>query len=406
MATGFQAIDGVPRAETVAPSTGIRGYFATLLGALLLPIAAVFAFNLGVDPLLYRWPRMAWQPQPAFLPYDREVHYNLIAHARPRALLLGNSQTQHGIRPADWAVPGPVINAGMVSADIPELRRSLQIAQAGGPVERAILGLDFTMSRGRVGPAPQVQEDFVLAPDGTMRLANLRGLFSFTLLRASSIALLNRYHHHHHTTFALGGEALDALYTDSVRDHGGTLGALAGRLAQFEQNVRAPAIDFTGQLRGLRDQACSGGTRLTVYLTPIHATWILALDDVGQAEAWEAWKRAVVQVAGERRDCTFDVWDFNTFNPVTTEALPAPGAAGGLNASWDGVHFKPWVGARILARMAATGDDPAGFGVRLTPATIDAALARDRDAEIRYRRAHPTAPTPTDILQMHAIGVH
>ena len=352
--------------------------------ALLLPIALVFAINALIDPVLYRWPRQTWLPDAAYIQFDREAHYNLLAHARPRSLILGNSQTQHGIAPDSWKAPAPVVNGGMVGGDLPEIRRSLRIAQGAGRVEEAILGVDFTMAKRRVGAPPTTHDDYLVSPGGAIRPANLKGLISFTLLRTSLSQFVNstlrRIHY-----FGWKGEALDRLYESSTGGDGGTLGAMAQRLGQFEQNLGAGSNDFEGQLRGLRDDACGGGTTLRVYLTPLHALWRSSIVEKGQLDAFEAWKRAITRVASERPECGFEVWDFNTINPLTTEPVPSLGAKDALRASWDGVHFKPWIGDRILERMGKGSAAQDGFGVPLTPATIDDALARDRLAAERYR---------------------
>ena len=389
--------------RSIAPSSegDIRQYAMILTLALLLPIAVVFAVNAVIDPLLYRWPRATWLPGAAYIQFDREAHYNLIAHASPKSLILGNSQTQHGIVPDKWKAPPPVVNGGMVGADLPEIRRSLRIAQRGGRVEQAILGVDFTMAKGRVGPPPTTHDDYLVSSSGAIRPANLRGLLSFTLLRTSISQFANstirRIDY-----FGSKGEALDRLYESSTGGDGGTLGAMAQRLGQFQLNLRAAPNDFEAQLRGLRDEACTGVTTLRVYLTPLHALWRSAIVEEGQLDALEAWKRAITRIASERPGCGFELWDFNTINPVTTEALPPARAKDALRASWDGVHFKPWVGDRILERMGQGSTAPDGFGVLLTPATIEDALARDRLAAERYRASEEGKARAADIVRRAA----
>jgi hypothetical protein len=376
---------------------GAPRYLAWLLVALLVPVMIIFTVNLAADPLLYRWPRDGWQPTPAYLPFDREVHLNLIAHVHPRSLLLGNSQTQYGLVPAHWRTVGPVINGSMVGADMGEIERALAVAQRNGTVANALVGLDFGMAHGRSGAVPTTHEDLVLAPSGRLRPPNLRPLISYTMLRSSLSGLLRRYRGLPQF-YAPSGEALDALYADSVAGHGGTLGSLTGRLTQFGSALREPTVDYPGQIRALRDQACAGQTRLTIFLTPLHAIWIDAIDAAEAYDAWADWKRTIAAIATERRGCGFTLWDFNRYSPITTEPLPV-GSGAKLNASWDGVHFRPWVGDAIMARIASDRDAPDGFGVRLTPLSVEAALASDRQAGSAYHRRHPDLATPDAIVQ-------
>ena len=371
-------------------------YLAVLLASLFIPLLAVMIVNIVVDPFLYRWPRPAGWPAPLYLSFDRELHLNLVAHAKPRSLLLGNSQTQHGIVPSHWAAPSPVINGAAVGADLLETYRTLAVAESNRPVSAVILGLDFTSSRRYPGSKPVTNMGYVLAPNGGFRIPMVGSLLSWTMLRSSMMSV-NAWRHDRQD-FGEQGEARDIVYSRTVADHGGPRAALSGRFRQYAANLSAPPRDFSTELKAVRDLACAHGTKLTVYLTPLHVLWIEALDDTEKHADWEAWKRAIVSASADRPQCPFTVWDFNTFNPVTTEALPAASSREPLVGSWDGVHFRTSVGDRILARMNG-GDGQDGFGVRLTPSTIDAALTRDRAAAARYRQQQPNAPRPSDILR-------
>ena len=380
---------------TPPPAIPLR-YLIVLLLAWLLPLAAVATTNLAVDPLLYRWPRPVDRPTAAFLAYDRETHLNLVAHARPRALLIGNSQTQLGFVPSHWQAPRPAINAGVVGSDLGEMRRMLATAEAGGRLATILLGIDFTNSRVRVGPPSVLNQNYVLAPDGRLRATQLGSLLSYPMLKASYRVVNDDSHGRHY--FGADGEATDLVYAQSVAGHGGPLGAIAGRFAQYHQNLAAAPRDYAADIRAIRDLACAHGSRLTIFLTPLHALWIDALPAAGRFEDWQNWKRSLVRLSVERRDCGFDLWDFNTYNPLTTAPLPSAADRTGLSASWDGVHFRSWVGDRILARIAGHSD--ASFGVRLTSETIELALARDRAAALRYHRDNPGRPRPADILRL------
>ena len=54
---------------------------------------------------------------------------------------------------------------------------------------------------------------------------------------------------------------------------------------------------------------------------------------------------------------------------------------------WDSSHYKPLAGRLVSERMFNFGRDqvPDGFGVALTPATIEAQLAATRTARDQYR---------------------
>jgi len=60
---------------------------------------------------------------------------------------------------------------------------------------------------------------------------------------------------------------------------------------------------------------------------------------------------------------------------------------------WDSSHFKDVVGDLVLDRLFGLSHPgrpvPADFGVQLTAATLEPALARLRAAQLAYRRSNP-----------------
>jgi hypothetical protein len=384
-----RGIGGVGAAsDSALPSYG--RYLVILLGVVIALLVLVATFNLAVDPFLYRWPRPAWMPEPAFAVFDRETHYNLVVQARPNAILLGNSQTQHGLVPSHWNAAGPVINAAAVGASMAEIQQMLATAEARGHVGRAIVGLDYAMSHITATPPPKANEMYLLAPDGRLRPDMLKGLVTLPMLRTSASLVLEALRRRR--SYGAHGEALDRVYQIALAGHGGALGSLRGRLAQFRVSLREPTGDFPTELRALRDTACKGGVQLQVYVSPNHAAWMQAIRQAGLEADWLQWKRELVTVSQERPGCSFEVWDFNTYNPITTEPVPDPG--GMLRYSWDGLHFHTATGDMILARMhdlkaGVKAAPPPNFGVLLTPKNLETELDKDRQDGAAYQAAHP-----------------
>jgi len=107
---------------------------------------------------------------------------------------------------------------------------------------------------------------------------------------------------------------------------------------------------------------------------------------------------AVVQVLAEDSAQHPDappirLWDFSGYSSVTTEALPELGSRAEMGFYWDSSHFKDVVGDLVLDRLFGLSHPrrtvPPDFGVRLTPATIEPALARLRADQLAYRRNNP-----------------
>jgi hypothetical protein len=86
------------------------------------------------------------------------------------------------------------------------------------------------------------------------------------------------------------------------------------------------------------------------------------------------------------------LWDFGGFHAISTEVVPPVGDHR-THMRWyrDTSHYSPDVGDMIVARImgeAAPGAVPLS-GSLLTPATIDADLAKARDDAVRFRRESP-----------------
>ncbi len=358
-------------------------YLAILAAALLVPILAVMAMNLTSDPFLYFWPRSVHLPEPAYTAFDRETHYNLIIHTRPRAVFLGSSQVQLAMRAQDWAVPGPVINTAAVGEDISEMRRAFELAQKQGPVDAAIIGLDYSQIKRNAPNRVAAFDGYILNSDGSFTYGNFKSLFSFAMLK---ISLQKAWQHYitHVDYYAADGHALDQVYVQAIGFVGTAQRAIQHRLGQFSESLIREEGPFFTEVRALRDDACQGKTHLIAFLTPLHAVTIEAIHEAGQAAAWENWKRQLVALSAERPQCRFEIWDFDAYNAVTTEPLPQDGA--GLVNSWDGVHFKANVGKQILNTI--TGQSKAPLGMELRSETLEAQLAFERDTRLAYIASH------------------
>jgi hypothetical protein len=104
----------------------------------------------------------------------------------------------------------------------------------------------------------------------------------------------------------------------------------------------------------------------------------------------EAWKRRELAIAaGEGKTA---VWDFSGLGDHALESLDEVAARGeSLRWFWEPSHNRQALGDRMLSTMLAASCPEAGkdaFGVKLTPAAIDAALAAQRSALDAYGASH------------------
>ena len=141
--------------------------------------------------------------------------------------------------------------------------------------------------------------------------------------------------------------------------------------------------DFQHLARIIRT-AHQNNVRLILFIPPYHAKLLEIIKGVGLWPSFENWKRALVRVVDERTRelaepaCNVDLVDFSGYNSYTMEPVPVNGD---LRAQtrwyWEPGHYKAALGDVVLRRLVGGSR---GFGQELTPDTVEATLARERDA--------------------------
>ncbi|NNL86587.1 MAG: hypothetical protein HKP27_13090 [Myxococcales bacterium] len=377
-----------------------RRYLRFFVGTLGFSLIALASFAFVVDPWgiwhsvtidgLNRHKISTWKNQ--------WLHKtSVIACSRPDALLLGSSRALalSPAHPGLRALAQRPYNAGINGAGVEDLHRAFRFAQGLEAQRIAVIGIDFFMfgTDGQAGPRERERlrwfsEHPGCWPDPADRFPTL---LSRDAVRAS-LRTVRRQR---------------ALHRESYMRPDGTWGAgellhdiSRGRQRRIFRSTEASMLPFYRNLAdgerveaGLRvlqsllEETRDARVQAHVFISPFHARIGELMDRAGRWEAFEAWKRRVVEVA-EAAGAP-PVWDFSGYNSVTTEPVPTEGdAAQAMRWYWDSSHYAPSVGDLILDRVldADTGARVAGFGVRLTGENIEDHLERIRSERARYRR--------------------
>lgn len=405
----------------------MRSYLAlwlTLTAGLALAVAG---FNLVVDP--YGLVRRVEAPgfnavKPAAGAHGATVKAYQVLRVNPRALILGNSRAEVGFDPGHPAWPAearPVFNLALPGTGTATTLRYLRHVLANGagagarkPVV-AVWGIDFMdflVDAGaprRAGSSGPEGERLLVNADGERNprrvLRQVRDYAGATLTLGAFIDSLGTLVNQGNPYAA----DLTLLGFNPMRDYL-KITADEGYWAVFRQrdleNIKAylrrprdlfdaagrssPALDDLDQVLRLCRRH---GIALHLVIYPYHAHLLEILRLTGHWPAFEVWKRAVVQhVAEEARAAggpAFALWDFSGFDASTTETIPARGdRRTRMHGYWEAGHFKGELGGRVLARVFARPEAPAGFGVPLGPDNIEAQIAAGRAQEARYRQDH------------------
>jgi hypothetical protein len=314
-----------------------------------------------------------------------------------------------------------VYNLAFDGATTKEMYHYLRHAHAVRPLRQVVLGLDTyhaTLAPATTRPdfdAHLLDSPAALALPSLIR-ADLKVLTSLDTLRAS-LATVQSQGDREPQWFAPDGQRLGDVFFRRPGEHFGQIGPrgyfeeidrlevgfkrqgqLAANARELAHTARQPAVASETSLAYIRRIVAfcrAEGIDLRIFIAPEHAHQLEITAAIGEWATLENAKRAVVQVLAEDSAQHPDarpipLWDFSGYSSVTTEALPEPGSRAEMGFYWDSSHFKDVVGDLVLDRLFGLSHPrrtvPPDFGFRLTPATIEPALARLRADQLAYRR--------------------
>jgi len=130
-----------------------------------------------------------------------------------------------------------------------------------------------------------------------------------------------------------------------------------------------------------------------LIIPPTHARMFEILFSMNRWSDYEEWKRKIVsineQVAAEQNSTPLTIWDFTSYNNITTETVP-PFSEKQARMRWfdDDVHVHPEFGKLMLDEMTNyTGDNE--FITKLTSMSVENQLANLRAGHKKYVQQHP-----------------
>jgi hypothetical protein len=340
---------------------------------------------------------------------------------KPRALVLGTSRSQFGIRmthPGWDPAAVPRYNLAFESATTHEIYAYLRHAQAVRPLRQVVLGLDtWQLTTDPSDVRPGFEAAFLDSPGSVWRhlasrIARLRIDFSLDTTLASILTLA------HQTlptrnSFAPNGQQLGEIFyhevdQEFIKAGPGTVFQDVDRYEILVKLGGAPGPKArAGSVQSRRDLASMEYLReiiafcranaidLRIFITPMHAHQMEIAAALGEWRRIETGKRMLVQIlaedaAGDPGAKPYPLWDFTGYNAVTDEPVPSPGSQQEMAYYWDSSHFKEAVGDWVLDRLFDIPDDvPADFGVPLTPQSVDRVLEQIRTDRAIYVSEHP-----------------
>jgi hypothetical protein len=408
---------------------------------------AIASFNYAVDPyLLFDVKRVHGfnDLKPSVATRERMMKAYQAGRVSARTVVIGSSRSDLGMDPATVSWPAsaqPVYNLSLVGSGTAEGMKYLRhyVAMNPGNAPRTVVvGLDFEsflyVSRGvntRVKSSNMSELEERLAVDAEGNPNPLRavrvlkdralGLLSLDAI-VDSIKTITGSRSASVTNLEPNGHLSEAGFRDTAHADGFQLLFTQKHLDAIKQYGKprrvlsdtpdGPIREF-GALRQLLSLAKANGIEVALVIQPAHASRLELLDRMGYWGDYERWKRELAALSAQAgASQKVALWDFGGYEREAREPVPAKGKdTRDMQWFWDPVHYTSKLGDVMVARIFTDGQGE-GFGVRLTPANVEAQIARVRRDREAFRAAMPgetarlsllvcgawPCPAPSDIV--------
>ncbi|WP_455195917.1 hypothetical protein [Legionella pneumophila] len=323
---------------------------------------------------------------------------------------MGSSTAETGLNPDFSAWDNShVYNLGLSGANIYEVMRYLQHAEAIKPVKKVILVVNFFMFNAYVNNRDDFNESLLhVDSNGNKNPHTVNTIFStllsFDALKASWETIKNQ---HKRNAFLSNGQLAhdyreeqiqqlkgyknNFLYTESYSK----ASLLPTPHNQFAFTDPEKGIDTIAYLQKIIAICENNHTELIVILAPEHVRLLETyklLDLWDRYEQWQEKLMAIIAAHNEKHpDLKFSLWGFNNINSITTEQLPdKDDIKTKMYWFWDQQHFKNELGNLILSMVLRLKDESgiSHFSTLLTEDNIQKKLERDKKDLDQWEKKH------------------
>jgi hypothetical protein len=371
----------------------------------LLLATAIATYNVIVDPyILFGIPRISGfnARKPAVLTQDRLMKVYDVLRTKPDTIILGTSAVGIGLdaQGSAWPTPiTPVYNLALLGSGPYSSYRYLQHVMARRHLDLVLMGLDFEFFRAVPDYFPEgadFEARLAVTVDGKANTLQLRQHARDLFQAALSLDALSD------STSTLSANLQDGAadliagnYPDTdfrrVTNRTDSFSVLATRdllmIRRFRDKEANP--DTIAQVRATLDLCESNGTRVILFINPVHADWLEILSQMGYWHEYESWKRDLLALTLERGGMhagkRVPLWDFSGYDTYSTETAPIGQRS--LHWFWDSTHYRRVLGDVMIGRMLETADTQ--FGTLLDPGNLAEHLAKIRERQRSYRESHP-----------------
>ncbi|HAT2065008.1 TPA: hypothetical protein JBA10_16105 [Legionella pneumophila] len=329
---------------------------------------------------------------------------------KPEYLIMGSSTAETGLNP-DFSAWGNshVYNLGLSGANIYEVMRYLQHAEAIKPVKKVILVVNFFMFNAYVNNRDDFNESLLhVDSNGNKNPHAVNTIFStllsFDALKASWETIKNQ---HKRNAFLSNGQLAHDYREDQIQQLKGYKNNFLYTESYSKASLLPPPhhqFSFTNPEKGIDTIAylqkiitiCENNhTELILILAPEHVRLLETYKLLDLWDIYEQWQMKLVDAIDYHNqkypNSKFSLWGFNNINTITTEKLPEKNDSyTKIQWFWDPYHFKNELGNLILSTVIKLKDESqiSNFSLLLTKTNIQNKLIHDKRDLTRWENTH------------------
>jgi hypothetical protein len=314
-----------------------------------------------------------------------------IIDKKPEVVILGSSRVEFGINPdSKYFNDAAVYNAGLANASIYEMYRYLEHSIAQRNLKKAVIGLDFFAFF--IRKHSDGFDESVLGYSSI--LPYMRYFFSLDMFNDSkdTIKKQNKLVMHNSKGFLSNlDEKIAQTKKNGYRNEFlvNEVSYIRETYSKFEENRNK---NFYRYFEDLLLVSYENSVELTLFISPVHARQLEALDIAVGYEEFQDWKKRLVdinlKVARNLDVKPYNIWDFSGYNSVTTEEFPANNGA--MTWYWESSHYTSKTGDLILKKAKNNECDgvPSDFGVLISEENIDSYLKEQKLLREKWLSQH------------------
>ena len=372
------------KATKIAANSFTRhiSYNVALGIAITLPMLAVGVFNWAIDPQdIFDTPNYLGLNHQKVKKDNNDRLYKAtdIIRLQPTTLIMGSSRTKQGINPdSPWLSDRESIyNLALNGPNFYEIKEYIEHALYVQPdLQEIILGVDFFMFNQDLANQPTFKASRLNTNWYSMGdLATY--LFSVDAITSSWQTIQ-------------ASRQIPELATKTQGENG----FLPNRNSQdgeniwrFHQSIKLYyqlhsdyefSESYWADFQEIVSLCQENQIKLTVFISPAHASHWEAIRLTGRWAIFEQWKKDLTAMV--------PVWDFSGYNSITSEKI-----AKSMENYVDNSHYTPQIGEMILQRIFGNSADniPSDFGVLLTPQNLNQHLEQINRDRKQWRINNP-----------------